>query len=436
MADQEFEALMSAFEPAPIETTPIRNPPTKPKIISLVRNPPPIPPPIPPPPPPIRKSEKKPIPARLQQASFPQRKRFTRSGPQPTQPILMPPTFETPFPETGTAPFEYYDVPAVSKNLDLLPVFTESKITIPNQGSVVNSTMFPISNFRTKINKNTVIKESNTIDQINEVIAQFRKLLITQERIPDISFKSAINILDKALTDPSFLKKDKINSYNEAYDQYSQAYDTLKQNDIITDDPSKLKNFTNTSELSTQVKEYNAFILYLTSQKVKIPLNEIPKNIIDILPESVKASIESYNLYIEIPSALRTFDYDVKTLLLSNVPKSKPLTTIKPPTGYSTVGGTSFFKKIPSKIKSRNDNILGDYKITGSSSTINISNNNNQQFVVTQNNNKKVFNDPNEAQRFALLGAFDGDKVNKYRSTLTYENKLKPAFRVIPKAIF
>ena len=371
----------------------------------------------------------------VQQAAPQQQQQSILRGPQQTQPVVRPPTFEKAPPETGTAPFEYYNVPDKNKNLDLLPVFPVPSTTAPNQGYTVISTMFPISNFRTKITKNTVIKEADTVQEIDKVLSKFKFLLTQQQRNPDISFTAAIRLLDQAL-ESSTVKKDKIRLYNEAYDQYSQAYDSLKQNDIITDDPTKLKNFTNTSDLSTQVKEYNAFILYLTSQKVKIPLNEIPKNIIDILPETVKASIESYNLYIEIPSALRTFDYDVKTLLLSNVPKSKPLTTIKPPTGYSTVGGTSFFKKIPSKIKSRNDNILGDYKITGSSSTINISNNNNQQFVVTQNNNKRVFNDPNEAQRFALLGAFDGDKVNKYRSTLTYESKLKPAFRVIPKAIF
>jgi len=446
MADQDFD-ILSQFTIPPEDTTPVKQTRTN---LGVVRNPllltytpPPAPKTQPAPvvqpqaapqlnlPRKILKYQYRQEQQRQPQDPVSQIRRFTRSGPQPTQPIIMPPTFERPFPET---PLLNYDVPPnTGLNLDMLPVFPDPTPIVPNQGTVVNSQMFNIGNLLFKIPKITsTLSSPKTL----ELLIKFKTQLRSQERPPDISFTTSINILDREINNSSRTVESMKTAYNEAYAEYERAHDTLKQNDIITDDPSKLKTFTNTSDLSTQVKEYNAFILYLTSQKVKIPLNEIPKNIIDILPETVKASIESYNLYIEIPSALRTFDYDVKTLLLSNVPKSKPLTTIKPPAGYSTVGGTSFFKKIPSKIKSRNDNILGDYKITGSSSTINISNNDNQQFVVTQNNNKKVFNDPNEAQRFALMGAFDGDKVNKYRSTLTYESKLKPAFRVIPKAIF
>ena len=223
----------------------------------------------------------------------------------------------------------------------------------------------------------------------------------------------------------------------EIYDEYVEFYNFLATSGNYALDKKDIRpNYLgNETEI---INEYNQTVLLRAGSNMPITRDFIPPQISNKLPPDYFINLEAYNNYITFKTSNQLAEqndlkFDVNKLLVATSSFPVPKPPKQAPVGFTEVGVNTFFKKLESTLKTNYSDMMGEYIVPGSDKPCKLFMDKNYNYVVVQGDKRQVFKDPIEARRFCLLGGFDGDKVQKFRSSQFTINKLDKPFRVVPK---
>lgn len=287
------------------------------------------------------------------------------------------------------------------------------------------------------------INSNEVRDRINEFLQNVSKSLNSDEFQTTISeineLKVKINTSGNRTT-RGFLTLPQVKTeFNKIYDNYKLKYELLIQSGNFTNDITKIRPDYGEiqSDADAVLKEYNRYVIGRVNNNLPIPDQAIPRQILSNLPDGYINTLETYNSWIalkqNVPKGKSPFNFDVNKLLITALPQPKPVKEKVIPTGFTELGVNTFFKKLEGQLKNNYSDLMGDYMIDGADKPCKLFMDKNYNYVVVQGDKRQVFKDPIEARKFCLLGGFEADKVQKYRSSSLITNKLNTPFRVIPR---
>lgn len=224
---------------------------------------------------------------------------------------------------------------------------------------------------------------------------------------------------------------------NKLYNEYDNLYNQLLTDPRYTNDPANLlPDYGEERDENELIKRFNREILQRLDQQKEIPIDFIPISFREKLPEGYLNTLDAYNSFIQLinaPGSMGDFAFDKNKLLLSTLPKPKPVQQREVPSGFTEIGVNTFFKKLEGQLKNNYSDMMGEYIVPGSNKPCKLYMDKNYNYVVVQGDQRQVFKDPIKARTFCLLGGFEADKVQKFRSSKMVSKKLQKPFRVVPR---
>lgn len=228
-----------------------------------------------------------------------------------------------------------------------------------------------------------------------------------------------------------------VSNINLLYTEYSDFYNQLLSDPRYTNDPANLlPDYGEERDENELIKRYNREVLQRLDKEEEIPIDFIPISFREKLPEGYLNTLDAYNSFIQqskIPGFNASFIFDRNKLLLSTLPKPKPVQQREVPTGFTEIGVNTFFKKLEGQLKNNYSDMMGEYIVPGSNKPCKLYMDKNYNYVVVQGDQRQVFKDPIKARTFCLLGGFEADKVQQFRSSKMVSKKLQKPFRVVPR---
>lgn len=277
-----------------------------------------------------------------------------------------------------------------------------------------------------------------SVDQRISYIDEFLfPLTIQNKSLVGGPFKEFINRLILLKTNTKLTLEEIGIRTNAIYKDYFDLYDYLISSKNYTINPKDVRPEYLGNEIEI-INEYNQTVLLRAGSNMPITRDFIPPQISNKLPPDYYINLEAYNNYIVLKTSNQLakqndLNFDVNKLLVATSLFPVPKPPKQAPTGFTEIGVNTFFKKLESTLKTNYSDMMGEYIIPGSDKPCKLFMDKNYNYVVVQGDKRQVFKDPIEARRFCLLGGFDADKVQKFRSSQFTINKLDKPFRIIPK---